>query len=366
MPIPLVDVRAQYAPLLEELRGEFDDVLERGQFILGAKVEAFEREAAEYLGVAHALGVANGTDAIVLALDALEIGPGDEVICPSFTFFATAEAVRRVGASPVFADIDPATLNLDAASVAAHVTGKTRGIVAVHLFGRPARIDELPAGIPVVEDAAQAFGARVDGRPVGSVGVAGTFSFFPTKNLFCLGDGGLVSTNDPELAGVVDLLRRRGSPDGKRTFVDERGFNSRLDELQAAFLRVFLSRVEEWNAARREAAARYEELGLGELCELPADEPGHVYHAYVVRSPERDRIAAALAAEGIATARHYVTPLHGQPAFAALGCAEAALPETELAATENLGLPIWAGIDASVQEQVVEVVRDSIAAPVRR
>jgi len=159
---------------------------------------------------------------------------------------------------------------------------------------------------------------------------------------------------------------RRGSPDGKRTFVDERGFNSRLDELQAAFLRVFLSRVEEWNAARREAAARYEELGLGELCELLEDEPGHVYHAYVVRSPERDRIAAALAAEGIATARHYVTPLHRQPAFAALGCAEAALPETELAATENLGLPIWAGIDASVQEQVVEVVRDSIAAPVRR
>jgi dTDP-4-amino-4,6-dideoxygalactose transaminase len=288
------------------------------------------------------------------------------VICPSFTFFATAEAVRRVGASPVFADVDPATLNLDPASVAARVTGKTRGIVAVHLFGRPARVDDLPAGIPIVEDAAQAFGARLDSRPVGSVGVAGTFSFFPTKNLFCLGDGGLVSTNDPELARVVDLLRRRGSPDGKRTFVDERGFNSRLDELQAAFLRVFLSRVEEWNAARREAAARYEELGLGELCELPADDPGHVYHAYVVRSPERDRIAAALAAEGIATARHYVTPLHRQPAFAALRCAEAALPETELAAAENLGLPIWASIDASVQEQVVAVVRDSIAAPVRR
>jgi dTDP-4-amino-4,6-dideoxygalactose transaminase len=366
MPIPLVDVRAQYAPLLEELRGEFDDVLERGQFILGAKVEAFEREAAEYLGVAHALGVANGTDAIVLALDALEVGPGDEVICPSFTFFATAEAVRRVGASPVFVDIDPATLDLDPASVAARITAKTRGIVAVHLFGRPARVDDLPAGIPIVEDAAQAFGARLDGRPVGSVGVAGTFSFFPTKNLFCLGDGGLVSTNDPELARVVDLLRRRGSPDGKRTFLDERGFNSRLDELQAAFLRVFLSRADEWNAARREAAARYEDLGLGELCELPADDPGHVYHAYVVRSPERDRIAAALAAEGIATARHYVTPLHRQPAFATLGCAEAALPETELAAAENLGLPIWAGIDASVQEQVVAVVRDSIAAPVRR
>jgi dTDP-4-amino-4,6-dideoxygalactose transaminase len=365
MPIPLVDVSAQYAPLLEELRAEFDEVLERGQFILGAKVEAFEREAAEYLGVARAVGVANGTDAIVLALDALDIGPGDEVICPAFTFFATAEAVRRVGATPVFADIDPATLNIDPGSVSTLVTGKTRAIAPVHLFGRPAPLDDLPAGIPVVEDAAQAFGARLDGRAVGSVGAVGTFSFFPTKNLFCLGDGGLVSTKDHELASRVDLLRRRGSPDGKRTFVDERGFNSRLDELQAAFLRVFLSRLDDWNAERREAAARYAELGLGELCELPADEPGHVYHAYVVRSAERDRIAEALAAEGIASARHYVTPLHRQPALAALGCADAALPETERAAAENLGLPIWAGIDASTQERVVEVVRHAVAVAVR-
>jgi dTDP-4-amino-4,6-dideoxygalactose transaminase len=365
MPIPLVDVRAQYAPLLEELRAEFDEVLDRGQFILGAKVESFEREAADYLGVARAVGVANGTDAIVLALDALDIGPGHEVICPAFTFFATAEAVRRVGATPVFADVDPATLNIDPGSVSTRVTGKTGAIVAVHLFGRPAPLDELPAGIPVVEDAAQAFGARLDGRAVGSVGAVGTFSFFPTKNLFCFGDGGLVSTNDHELASRVDLLRRRGSPDGKRTFVDERGFNSRLDELQAAFLRVFLSRLDDWNAARREAASRYAELGLGELCELPAEEPGHVYHAYVVRSAERDRIAEALAAEGIASAKHYVSPLHRQPAFSALGCADAALPETERAAAENLGLPIWAGIDTSTQERVVQVVRDAVAVPVR-
>ncbi len=212
------------------------------------------------------------------------------MICPAFTFYATVEPIVHLGATPVFCDIDPATLNLDPADVVARVTRKTKAIVAVHLFGRPAPIDALPEGIPVLEDAAQAFGARIGDRRVGSMGAAATFSFFPTKNLFAFGDGGLVTTEDPAIAETVRLLRFHGSRD-KQTF-DLVGYNSRLDELQAAVLRVFLGELDGWNASRREAAARYEELGLGELVEIPEDDPGAVYHMYVVRSPERDRILA--------------------------------------------------------------------------
>ena len=289
-PIPLVDVKAQYAPLIPELEERFSAVLQSGRFIFGPEVEAFEREAAAYLGVPHAIGVANGTDALVLALDALDIGHGDEVICPSFTFYATAEAIARVGATPVFADIDPATLNLDAEDVAARVTPRTKAIMPVHLFGRPAELDGLVAlGLPLIEDAAQAFGA--DG--VAQTGICSTFSFFPTKNLFALGDGGLVTSLDDEVAERVRMLRFHGSRD-KQIF-ELVGVNSRLDAVQAAMLRVFLPQLSGWNAARREAAARYAELGLGELVELPVDEPGHVYHMYVVRSSRREEIAEALA-----------------------------------------------------------------------
>jgi dTDP-4-amino-4,6-dideoxygalactose transaminase len=368
MSIPLVDVRAQYAPLMDELRETFLGVLDSGKFILGPHVESFEEKAASYLGVERTLGVANGTDAIVLALEALGVGPGDEVICPAFTFFATAESIVRTGATPVFADIDARTLNLDPESVRAKVTSDTKVIVAVHLFGRPCRLDRFPAGIPVVEDSAQAFGARLDGQAVGSIGAAATFSFFPTKNLFCLGDGGLVATNDGEVADSVDLLRRRGSPDGKRTFVrvnGKLGFNSRLDGLQAALLSLFLEHLDDWNASRREAAARYGELGLGELCELPEDDPGHVYHMYVIRSPERDRIAERLREADIAFAKHYATPLHLQPALEELGYGPGDLPETERAAAENLSLPIWSGMTAGVQEQVVDVVRAAIGTGAR-
>jgi dTDP-4-amino-4,6-dideoxygalactose transaminase len=354
--IPLVDVRAQYAPLLDELKERIAEVLDSGRFILGPNVRAFEEEAAAYLGVKHTVGVANGTDAIVLALDALGIGEGDEVICPTFTFYATAEAIARRGAAPVFADIDPQTMNLDPSDVSRRLTRKTKAIMPVHLFGRPAPLEELAdLGVPLVEDAAQAFGANGTGR----TGVVSTYSFFPTKNLFAFGDGGLVSTDDDELAERVRLLRFHGSK-AKKEF-ELVGYNSRLDEIQAAVLRVFLPHLEEWNRSRREAAARYAELGLGEACGLPADEPGHVYHVFVVRSPERDRIAEHLEANGIGSTSYYVTPLHRQPALRFLGQAELDFPETERASRENLALPMWAGIGADVQEQVVSAVREAVS-----
>jgi dTDP-4-amino-4,6-dideoxygalactose transaminase len=363
MRIPLVDVRAQLAPFRDELLVRLAGVVDSGRYILGPNVAAFEREAADFLGAGDAVGVANGTDAIVLVLDALGIGPGDEVVCPAFTFYASAEAIARTGATPVFADVDPRTLNLDPADVAARVTPRTKAILAVHLFGRPCSLDGLPDGIPVVEDAAQAFGATLGGRRAGSFGRAATFSFFPTKNLFCLGDGGLVATGDEELADRVRLLRFHGSRD-KRDF-EAVGYNSRLDELQAAALRLFLPQLDAWNAARRDAALRYAELGLGELCELPDDEPGHVYHMYVVRTPERDRVAAALAVAGIGHASYYTTPLHLQPVFRRLGGADGDLPETERAAADNLALPLWAGITAGQQEEVVAAVRAALAVGAR-
>ena len=354
MPVPLVDVRAQYERLIPQLLARFEEVLESGTLILGPNVKAFEQEAAAYLGVPQTVGVANGTDALVLVLEALEIGAGDEVVCPSFTFYATAEAIIRTGATPVFADIDPVTLNVDPEDVAAKVTERTLALMPVHLFGRPAELEPLvDLGIPIIEDAAQAFGAP----GVATTGVASTFSFFPTKNLFGLGDGGLVAATDEELADRVRLLRFHGSRD-KKTFTHV-GTNSRLDELQAAALRLFLGELDGWTRARREAAARYAELGLGEFCDLPEDEPGHVYHMYVVRTPERPRLAEALSAAGIGNASYYVTPTHLQPALKFLGVAEGSLPETERASRENLALPMWAGIPAEVQERVVSVVREA-------
>jgi dTDP-4-amino-4,6-dideoxygalactose transaminase len=356
--IPLVDTRAQYAPVLSEILAALNEVLERGEFILGPNVEAFEREAAEYLGVLDTIGVANGTDALVLVLDALGIGPGDEVICPAFTFYATAESIARRGATPVFADIDPATMVLDPADVAERVTDRTKAIMPVHLFGRPAPLGELvELGVPIIEDAAQAFGSPA----IATTGVASTFSFYPTKNLFCLGDGGLVAVQDEELGDRIRMLRFHGSRD-KADF-QLVGYNSRLDELQAAPLRIFLRQLDEWTRLRREAAVRYEELGLGEVCELPPDEPAHVYHLFVCRSPERDRIRAALQEARIGTGVYYATPLHLQPALRFLGWKEGSLPHTEQIARENFSVPLWAGIEPATQEVVVDAVRK--AAPVR-
>ena len=354
--IPLGNTKAQYERLIPQVMERIAEVVDSGRFILGPNVQAFEQEAAAFLGVPRTVGVANGTDALVLALNAMGIGPGDEVICPSFTFYATAEAIAQRGATPVFADIDPATLNLDPEDVAAKVTGKTRALMPVHLFGRVMPLASLAElGVPILEDAAQAFGAE----GVARTGVLSTFSFYPSKNLFAFGDAGLVAANDQELADRVTLLRFHGSRE-KREF-QAVGYNSRLDELQAAVLRLFLGEIDGWNQARRDAAARYRELGLGELCELPPDESGHVYHMYVVRSPERDRLAQALAEAGIGHASYYVTPLHLQPALRYLGYEEGALPETERAAGDNLALPMWAGIPVEAQERIVSVIREAAA-----
>jgi dTDP-4-amino-4,6-dideoxygalactose transaminase len=348
MAIPHVDVKAQYAPLIPELQEAFARTLETGRFIFGPEVEAFEREAAALLGTADAVSCANGTDALVLVMDAMEIGPGDEVICPAFTFYATAEAIARRGATPVFAEIDPVTLNLDPADVERRITNRTKALMPVHLFGRPAP-DLSGFGLPVIEDAAQAFGAGGI-----ATSVASTFSFFPTKNLFALGDGGLISVNDAELAQRLRMLRFHGSA-AKKEFLHV-GYNSRLDAMQAAFLRIFLRRLPDWNAQRREAAARYTEL-LDGFVETPADEAGHVYHMYCVRSPERDRLAAALKEADVGFAVYYDPPLHLQPALRYLGYAEGDFPETEKAARENLCLPLWAGITETQQAEVVSVLK---------
>ncbi len=354
--IPLVDVSAEYGPLIPKLEAAFREVLEDGNFIRGPHYWAFQEEAAAFLGVKRTLGVANGTDALVLALDALGVGPGDEVICPAFTFYATAEAVVRRGATPVFAEIDPATLNLDVEDAAAKVTDRTKAIIPVHLFGRAMDVRPLvELGIDVVEDAAQAFGAQEVARH----GKVSTFSFYPTKNLFCLGDGGLIATDDEELAERIKLLSFHGSRD--KTDFELVGYNSRLDELQAAFLRIFLPELDGWNAGRRAAAARYAELGLGELVEIPQDEPGHVYHLFVCRSPERDRIREALTEAGIASATYYTTPLHLQPSLRYLGYSAGALPATEQAGVENFSVPLWPGMPAEAQERVVEAVRTAVS-----
>ncbi|MDE3024952.1 MAG: DegT/DnrJ/EryC1/StrS family aminotransferase [Acidobacteriota bacterium] len=358
--IPLVDVKAQYAPLIPDLEARFREVLEDGRFVRGPHYWAFQEEAAAYLGVKKSIGVANGTDAIVIVLDAMEIGPGDEVICPAFTFYATAESIARRGAAPVFADIDPVTMNLDVEDVAAKITSRTRALMPVHLFGRPAPIADLVSlGVPVIEDAAQAFGAP----GVATQGLVSTYSFYPTKNLFCVGDGGLVASNDEELADRVQMLSFHGSRD--KTEFDFVGYNSRLDELQAGMLRIFLTQLDGWNRGRREAAARYAELGLGDLVEIPQDEPGHIYHLFVCRSPERDRIRAALTEAGIASAVYYTTPLHLQPALRFLGNEAGTLPHTELIAGENFSVPLWPGIPVETQERVVDVVRSAVAVGAR-
>jgi len=356
--IPLVDVKAQYAPLVPRIREAFDAVLEDGRFVFGPNVAAFEEEAAAYLGTREAIGVANGTDALELVLNALEVEPGDEVICPAFTFYATAEAIARSGATPVFADIDSETLNLDPAEVERKLGPRTKAIMPVHLFGRPAPLDALAGfDLPLIEDAAQAFGSPA----IAGHGIASTFSFYPTKNLFGLGDGGLVAVNDPALAERIRMLRFHGSK-AKTTF-EFIGRNSRLDEIQAAVLRIFLGELDRWTTLRREAAERYRELGIGELCIAPEDEPGHVYHLFVCRSERRDEIRAALGEAGIGNAQYYLPPLHLQPALRYLGYSEGDLPVTERVARDNFSIPLWAGIEAEQQERVVDVVRSAVGAP---
>jgi dTDP-4-amino-4,6-dideoxygalactose transaminase len=362
MPVPLMDIRGQYADLLDDVKRAVCDVIDSGRFILGPNMRALEEEIASAVGAGHGVAVANGTDALVLSLEALGVGRGDEVITTAYTFYATAEAIARVGATPVFADIDPATFNLDPAAAEAAVTERTRAIVAVHLYGQPADVPALREvssrhGLALIEDAAQAFGATVGGRGAGSFGDLATFSFFPTKNFPAMGDAGMVVSGSADLADRVRLLRFHGSRE-KRQF-ELVGTNSRMDEIQAAVLRRFLPEVGGWNAARREAAARYRRLGLGDLVELPAEAPGvqHVYHLYVVRAEARDHLARNLAAAGIGCRAYYDVPLHLQPVFAHLGYRRGDLPETERAADMGLALPMFPTLHESAQREVVAAVR---------
>jgi dTDP-4-amino-4,6-dideoxygalactose transaminase len=345
MAVPLMDIRAQYGPLRAEIDAAIAGVLDSGRFILGPEGRALEAAVSERLGGRPAVGVANGTDALVLALHALGIGPGDEVITTPYTFYATAEAVARVGATPVFADIDPVTYCLDPAAAAARIGPATKAILPVHIFGHPADMAAIADlaeahGLAVVEDAAQAFGAATAAGEVGTFGDAATFSFFPTKNFPGMGDGGMVVCRDEALAERVRRLRFHGSAD--KVVFDEVGYNSRLDDLQAAVIRVFYPHLDGWNARRAEAARWYAEEGLGDHMTLPGAAPGarHIYHLYMARHARRDDVREALAEGGIGSAVYYGIPMHLQPVFAPLGYAEGDLPVAEECARTALALPM--------------------------
>lgn len=358
--VPFFDRTRGDAAIEGELTAAFQRVLRSGRFVLGPEVEAFERECAEALGVRHAVGVSSGSDAVLAALMALRVGPGDEVICPSYTFFATAGAIARLGATPVFADSDPSTHLLDPASVAARLSPRTKVIVPVHLFGRCVDIDALRAisSLPILEDAAQAFGAGHPGGGAGTKGELGSFSFFPTKNLGGFGDGGLVVTDDGALAARVRALRAHGAP--VKNHHHEVGGNFRLDALQAALLRVTLPRLGAALAARREHAARYDRLfaeaGL-EAIVPPSPVPEHTYNQYVIRvlgAGARDRLRTFLNGKEVGTEVYYPVALHRQPCFASLGLGEGSLPVAEAAARETLALPIFPELRS---EEVTRVVR---------
>ncbi len=341
MRVGLADLPAQYAALKPEIDAAVQRVLASGHFILGDEVAAFEREVAADHQIAHAVGVSSGSDALLAALWALGIGPGDEVITPAFSFFAAAGAIARLGATPVFADIDPSTFNLDPASSLSKITSRTKAIVPVHLFGRPCAITST---LPIIEDAAQAYGS--------SLGALATLSFFPTKNLGAAGDAGMVLVADPELADQLRLLRSHGArPKYVHHVV---GANLRLDALQAAILRVKRPHVAAWTAQRRANANRYRELLAGTPLVLPTDAPNHVWHHFVVRAPKRDELRAFLATREIETEVYYPRALHLQPCF---GGEEGSLPEAERACREVLALPIHAQLDEDQSQHVGDSIR---------
>jgi dTDP-4-amino-4,6-dideoxygalactose transaminase len=357
MSVPLFDTSTPLSPLRAEIDAAIARVIDGGRFILGPEVKAFEQEFAAYCGTAHAIGVANGTDALTIALRALGVGPGDEVVVPSFTFYATAEAVPPTGARPVFCDVDPETMCVTAETVRAALTPRTKAVVVVHLFGNVAPVAEIEAlGVPVIEDAAQAAGSLTRaGRP-GSLGTLATWSFFPSKNLGAFGDGGAITTGDGELADRVRMLRFHGSWD-KVTY-DHVGYNSRLDELQAAILRVQLPHLDGWADGRRAAGRHYEEAGLGELVDLPVAVDGSepAWHLYVVRSARVDDLAAALAAAGHGRKAYYRTPVHRQPAMLQYG-AGVELPVTDEVARTHLAIPMSAVLDARQAAAVTAAAR---------
>ena len=354
MGVALFDTATPLLALREELRWAIERVLDSERYILGPEVSAFEQEFAAYCGTAHAVGVANGTDAITIALRAMGVGPGDEVVVPSFTFYASAEAIPPTGATPVFCDIDPDTYCVTAETVRAALTPRTKAVIAVHLFGNLAPVAEIEAlGVPVLEDAAQAAGSIAsDGRRPGALGKAATFSFFPSKNLGAFGDGGMITTSDERVAERARTLRFHGSHD-KVTY-ELLGYNSRLDELQAAILRVQLPHLDTWADGRRAAGRHYEEAGLGELVRLPrvAEGASPAWHLYVVAHPEVQRLESALADAGIGHKAYYRTPVHRQAAMHEWG-AGVELAGTEQAASTHLAIPMSPVLS---REQVDEVV----------
>jgi dTDP-4-amino-4,6-dideoxygalactose transaminase len=354
MPIGLFDTETPLLALREQILDRVAEVVERGVYILGPEVKAFEQEFAAYLGVRHVIGVANGTDAITIALKALGVRPDDEVVVPSFTFYASAEAIVTAGARPVFCDVDPATRNVTVDTVRAVLTPRTKAVVAVDLFGLPAPVGEIQElGVPVLEDAAQAAGASLDGRSAGSLGDIGTFSFYPSKNLGCFGDGGAITTDDDELADVVRALRFHGSRD-KRTF-EYIGYNSRLDELQAAILRVMLPELDGWSDRRRAAAEAYSEAGIDRYVTPPAVPDGAepAWHLYVATHPRADELIAGLADHGVQSRAYYRTPLHEQVPMAPWVPPGGSLPATDELASTNLALPMSAALDPERAGEVV-------------
>jgi dTDP-4-amino-4,6-dideoxygalactose transaminase len=364
--VPLLDLRAQYANIRTEIREAIDRVCESQRFILGPEVTALEEEVAQFCGVQFAIGVSSGTDALLAALMAIGAGPGDEVITTPYSFFATAGVIARIGARPVFVDIDHKTFNLDASAVTAKMTSRTKAILPVHLFGRCADMESILTaanehGIYVIEDAAQALGARDElGRQAGTIGDIGCFSFFPSKNLGAFGDAGMMVTNDQELADTLRVLRVHGSK--PKYYHQIVGGNFRLDALQAAVLRVKLKYLPGWTEARRTNAQRYgplfEEMHLGEWSALPEGSPGHIYNQFVVRFPDRDRLQVFLKDRGVETEVYYPLPLHQQECFHGLGYREGDFPQAEGAARESLALPVYPELTEDQQRYVVSQVRE--------
>jgi dTDP-4-amino-4,6-dideoxygalactose transaminase len=364
--IPFVDLRAQYREIQEAAAEAVARVLENASYVLGSEVESFESEFAEYCGAAQGVAVNSGTSALHLALAAAGVGPGDEVITVPFTFIATAAAIRYVGATPVFVDIDPLTYTLDPGRLEAAITVRTRALIPVHLYGHPAEMDPILEvarrhGLTVIEDAAQAHGSGYRGRPAGGLGDFGCFSFYPTKNLGACGEGGIVLTSDPERAGRLRMLRDWGQT--RKHHHEQLGFNYRMDGIQGAILRIKLRRLERWTEMRRAHAARYDkelaESGVGTPVEMPWAR--HVYHAYTVRSPHRDALRDALADRGIQSAIHYPVPVHLQPIFADLGGEPGAFPIAESAANEVLCLPIFPELPEDAPERVAACISEALA-----
>jgi dTDP-4-amino-4,6-dideoxygalactose transaminase len=363
--VPLLDLQAQYRPIREDVLAAITRVCDTQRFILGAEVASFEEEIAPIIGVRHAVAVSSGTDALLLALTALGVGAGDEVVTTPYSFFATAGSIARLGARPVFVDIDPPTFNIDPSRLAGAITPRTKAILPVHLFGLAADLDPIVdvasrASVPIVEDAAQAVGAAYRSKPAGSFGAFGCFSFFPSKNLGAFGDAGLLATNDDTLGRKARQLRVHGME--PKYYHHALGGNFRMDALQAAVLRVKAKHLGAWTEARRANASRYtalfEEAGLIGRVTLPVEPAGrrHVFNQYTIRTPDRDRLKHRLDERGIGSEIYYPLPLHLQPCFAALGHRAGDFPHAERAAAESLSLPIYGELTRGQQEAVVTAV----------